>query len=147
MSRTATVKSNTLISDVALYSLITHPKTTYCETLRKCLQRYRHTLSEDAVGQERDKHLSLRKQDVSTQCPLQIETPKQNKVVQRPPKAVTTFDHPFIYIFKSFQKQSRFQAKQPVWTLAGEGLCFHYKNHAKFKHPPVSWSDLERTTF
>lgn len=129
MSRTLTVRR----CDAALYSLITHPKTTCCETLRKCLQRYRHTPWDTVKMQwdSRGKRQTSFPQETGCLDSVPSTDWDKTKVVQRPPKAVTTFDHPFIHIFKSFQKQSQFQAKQSVWTLAGRGIVLWQQESCK----------------
>lgn len=58
----------------ALYTFISHPNTILIENIKKT------TVLAKFLQRCRQKHLPLRKQEVTTQCPLQIQIPKQNKV-------------------------------------------------------------------
>lgn len=109
-------------------------------------QHYRRTVLASAVsstpGQMRKerKNFAFRKQEVSTQCPQQIQIPKQNKAfpkhntvqseASRPPKAFWTFwSSLHLHLLMSFQKQSWFQVKQAFCKLLrwGGSLCFDKK--------------------
>lgn len=112
----------------------------------KCFWHFRQRPKTD---EKREKHLPLRKQDVSTQCPQNIQIPKQNKVcspnttcanqkLSGNPKLSESFDPPVIYVFVSFQKQSWSQISTKSPLCWNEGSCFDRKQYVYFTHPAVN---------